>query len=70
MLKNFVTVVVQSILSPFSAHDAQENTAQVVGAKNGVASVLEHSLLKETPPSQTNAKLKRTAEGRTERQLL
>ena len=44
VLKHFLTVVIQSILSPFSGDNAQEHAAQVMRAKNRVAQVLKHSL--------------------------
>ncbi len=47
--KRFFTVIVQSILSPFSAHNAHEHTAQVMGTKNRVANMLKHSLLEQRP---------------------
>jgi hypothetical protein len=50
-MKRFLTIVVESILGPFAAHNTQQHTAQVMGAKNRVTSVLKHSLLKGTASS-------------------
>jgi hypothetical protein len=44
LLTRWLTVVVQSILRPFSTHNAQEHSAQVMRTENRVANVLKHSL--------------------------